>query len=287
MGRIMPHFRGFVMPALADCEPSVSLQARERFLHLEGRPFFLSDWRDVLMTHFRVDPTVVQAETPFPLDLHDGHAYVSLVAFEMRRFRLSRGGRSTVWLTLPVARHSFLNVRTYVVHRGEPGIYFLGEWLSNRLAVLLGPSAFGLPYRFGRLRYDYDQHLGTLAGVVTDAKTASSLIYSGSWASRPPCAPSPPGSLTEFLMERYTAYTYWRGLKRMFRIWHEPWPQVEAKMRLGETSLLTQSGTWWRHAEYIGANYSPGVNEIWMGRPRLVLSRREANIREMAGIGAQ
>lgn len=250
------------------CGSDISERARKRFIRNEGRPFFMSDWREVLMMHFRVDRAVLQAETPFALDLHEGEAYVSLVAFRMRLFRLARGGRLTRWVTLPVAEHCFLNVRTYVAHAGEPGIYFLAEWLPNRLAVLLGPAAFGLPYRYGRLAYEHDGERGELCGAVKDGATGSSLRYSGKFDNADCCEPCQTGSLSEFLMERYTAFTYWRGIRRLFRIWHEPWPQREADVRLGEQSLLERSGAWARHSEYVWANYSAGVDGVWMGRPR-------------------
>jgi len=31
------------------------------------------------------------------------------------------------------------------------GIFFIAEWIPNRLAVLIGPRMYGLPYRLGRL----------------------------------------------------------------------------------------------------------------------------------------
>ncbi|MBK8268605.1 MAG: DUF2071 domain-containing protein [Planctomycetes bacterium] len=242
--------------------------ARKRFLRCEGRPVFLSDWREVLMMHFRVDRAILQAETPFVLDLHDGDAYVSLVAFRMRRFRFARGGRLARWVMLPVAEHSFLNVRTYVVHAGEPGIYFLAEWLPNRLAVLLGPVAFGLPYRYGRLAYEHDEERGMVRGTVEDGTSRDSLRYSGNLDVEDSGVPCGAGTLAEFLMERYTAFTYWRGFRRMFRIWHEAWPQLAADVTIEECPLLERSGAWSRHSSYVGANYSTGVNRVWMGRPR-------------------
>ncbi len=62
--------------------------------------------------------------------LAQGHrllAYVSLVAFTMRGLRPRLGGAA---LLKPIATHEFLNVRTYVKHRGERGIYFLADGVS-------------------------------------------------------------------------------------------------------------------------------------------------------------
>src|SRR5258708_3228276 len=123
--------------------------ARRRILGARGEPLFYADWLRAVFIHYEADPEALQREVPFELDLDDGRAYVSLVAFTMRDMRPRIGGRLAAWLLKPIATHEFLNVRTYVRHGGETGIYFLAEWLSNPLSVWLGPLTFGLPYRFG------------------------------------------------------------------------------------------------------------------------------------------
>ena len=76
------------------------------------------------------------------------------------------------------------------------------------------------------------------------------------------------GSLTEFLLERYTAFTFHRR-RRLFRVWHEPWEQTPIEVDVSANDLLASTGAWWESAELIGANYSPGV-EVWMGRPHRI-----------------
>src|SRR5438094_123782 len=70
-----------------------SASARRRLLSVRGEPLLLSDWDRALFMHFEVDASALQAELPFTLDLREGKAYVSLVAFTMRRMR-PRSGRS-------------------------------------------------------------------------------------------------------------------------------------------------------------------------------------------------
>lgn len=111
---------------------------------------------NALMIHFEVESAALQRVVPFELDLKEGRAFVSAVAFTLSRMRPRISGRIAAWLLKPIATHDFLNVRTYVGANGEMGIYFLAEWLSNRLSVTLGPRAFGLPYRFGKIAYQHD-----------------------------------------------------------------------------------------------------------------------------------
>ena len=131
----------------------LSEAARRRILDVRSNPLFLCDWLRAVFIHYEVDAEALQREVPFALDLHEGRAYLSLVAFTMCNMRPRFGGRLTAALFSPIATHGFLNVRAYVKHDGETGIYFLAEWLPNRLSLLLGPRAFGLPYRYGLLGY--------------------------------------------------------------------------------------------------------------------------------------
>lgn len=89
-------------------------------LSRRGEPLFLADWMRVLMMHFEVEPGALQQSVPYQLELHEGRAFVTLVAFTMENMRPRVGGRLGVWLFRPIATHDFLNVRTYVRHNGEP-----------------------------------------------------------------------------------------------------------------------------------------------------------------------
>jgi uncharacterized protein YqjF (DUF2071 family) len=271
---------------------NLNAAARRRLLSVKGEPLLYADWLRVLFMHFEVDAGALQREVPFPLDLREGRAYVSLVAFTMRDMRPRVGGRLAALLFKPIATHHFLNVRAYVKHRGEAGICFLAEWLDNPISVMLGPPVFGLPYRFGRLDYHHDHETGSLHGHVT---SASRVFNRGPYQDLPrleycaeinpfatfcPCAP---GSLDEFLLERYTAFNGRPARrragesslnipnslsKRFFRIWHPPWPQIPARISSLETSLLSGAWPWFAGARLVGAHYSPGARDVWMGRPQ-------------------
>lgn len=237
--------------------------ARQRMLSVWGEPLFYARWNRAVFIHYEADPSALQCCVPFPLDLHEGRAFVSLVAFTLQRMRPKRGGRFAEWLLKPIATHEFLNVRTYVRVNGEPGIFFLAEWLSNAISVPLGPPVFGLPYRYGRIRYEHEPAAGEITGRV-EAKQGR-IEYRGTPDDTQVevCAPR---STSEFVMERYTAFTRRFFGARMFRVWHEPWPQVPLKVDVTNDSLLAQTGDWWLTAHYVGANYSSGV-DVWMGRP--------------------
>lgn len=249
-------------------------------LSRRGEPLFLADWMRVLMLHFTVDATALQRVVPYPLDLYHGRAFVTLVAFTMENMRPWRGGKLGAWLFRPIATHDFLNVRTYVRHRGEPGIHFLAEWLSSWLAVRLGPRTFGLPYRYGHIDYEHDWRRGPLRGRVADGRTHATFQYHADLASDAPIPQRPAGpeasapfshcergTRDEWLMERYGAFNSARGNKRFFRVWHPPWPQAPVIVSVKDFSLLEENWPLFRSARLVGAHFSPGLRNVWMGRP--------------------
>lgn len=241
--------------------------ARIQMLSRRGEPLFLADWMRVLMIHLEVDAGQLRRAVPYQLDLYESRAFVTLVAFSMEDMHPRVGGRFGAWLFKPIATHDFLNVRTYVKHNGESGIHFLTEWLSNRLAVALGPRTFSLPYRHGFINYAHEWEAGRVCGRVTDSATRMEFSYRADLEIGAPFTPCERGSLDEWLMERYAAFNCVCERKRFFRIWHPPWPQCRADVSLEDSSLIEQDRPWFGDAHLAGANFSPGIRNVWMGRP--------------------
>jgi hypothetical protein len=148
---------------------------------------------------------------------------------------------------------------------GEPGIFFLSEWIPNRLAVLIGPRLYGLPYRLGQLRYEHGLNRNSMGGRV--AAPGGCLAYRAKIESQGKFAPAEEGSLSHFLLERYVACTHRDGVARLFRVEHLPWQQTQAKVELIDSSLIepirTKCG-----AELIGGNFSPGVSDVRISAPQ-------------------
>src|SRR4051812_2155420 len=79
-------------------------------------------WLDLFFAHWPVAVADLRPHVPAALEIDtcDGTAWVSLVAFRLERIRRR-------WLpSLGFVTNALeLNLRTYVHHQGEPGIYFL------------------------------------------------------------------------------------------------------------------------------------------------------------------
>jgi uncharacterized protein YqjF (DUF2071 family) len=230
------------------------------------RPALIADWADAVFIHFAMSPDELQRHVPFELDTCDGVAYVSLVAFTQRRLRPAFGGRVAEVLSTPLARHEFLNVRTYVRVGHERGIYFIAEWIPNRLAALVGPPLYGLPYRVGRLRYAHDLAAGRIRGHGT--ARGGQVAFEGQ-LDKATFDGAGDNTLDAFLVERHTAWTFRHGVARRFRIRHEPWPIVPAHVNVTRNDLLDGvCDGLLRDVEVTTAHASHGVFDVEISLPQ-------------------
>lgn len=227
------------------------------------KPWFRADWIDAVFVHFKVNAARLQAAVPLDLDQFAGQAIVSLVAFTQTRLRPAGMGRLGELLSSPLAHHEFLNLRTYVQNGDERGIYFISEWIPNRLAALIGPATYGLPYRIGKLSYRIDSLASQATGIVQ--ARGGRFEYAARLDSDRPARVADAGSIDEFLLERYQAFTYRDRILRTFRIDHARWEWRSIMPELRQTSLLEEFGSWMKPLEMIGAHYSPGVRNVAIG----------------------
>lgn len=244
---------------------ALSESARRIFLKREPRgPLLLGDWCEAVFFHYAVAPEVLQPFVPVELDLWESQAFVSLVAFTMRRLRPSLGGRLTEWLMWPFATQWFLNLRTYVRRGSEGSIYFLKEWNSSRTSGWLAPKLYGLPYCIARLDYHHERDMGRGQGAVRADGASFEFSYSCAELNWDVCLP---GSMDAFLLERYTAFASAEQQLRCFHVWHAPWLQRRVSHLEIRNSLVRQYYPWWRTTEFVAANVSSGTVGVWMGRP--------------------
>ncbi|MEI7755450.1 MAG: DUF2071 domain-containing protein [Actinomycetota bacterium] len=104
-------------------------------------------WRDLAYLHFPYDPADVARLLPAGLevDTFDGVAWVGLIPFSMK-------GVGVPGLPPVPYLGSFpeINVRTYVVRNGIPGVWFFSLDVNRLLPALVARAAYRLPYCWGR-----------------------------------------------------------------------------------------------------------------------------------------
>jgi uncharacterized protein YqjF (DUF2071 family) len=105
-------------------------------------PFLTADWNNLFLATYAVPPPLLEKRLPpgLRLDLRDGQAFVSLVAFEFLNTRVLGVG----W---PGYRHfGELNLRFYVRHGEERGVVFIREFVPQRLVAWLAQRLYNEPY---------------------------------------------------------------------------------------------------------------------------------------------
>jgi uncharacterized protein YqjF (DUF2071 family) len=165
-------------------------------------------WEEVAFLHWRCPPDALAGRLPagVALDLRDEEAWVSAVAFTMRRIRVAG---LPAWPEVPE-----LNLRAYAVHAGRPGIVFLAID-APRGAALLGRTQ-AVPYRSARVDVALD-------GI--DSRPLEGPRFAARW--RP--GREVDGSVDRFLTERYCAWTARRGHLARADVEHAPFPLQAAK----------------------------------------------------------
>ncbi|MEY3213486.1 MAG: hypothetical protein RIT28_3967 [Pseudomonadota bacterium] len=202
----------------------------------EHRPYPLPDrawhmtmsWLDLLFAHWSFPPEAIRALLPpnLTLDTFEGRAWVGVVPFRMENV----GPRGLGWLP-GVSAFPELNVRTYVVHEGKPGVWFFSLDAANMLAVQAARLGFHLPYFYAQMRCEAREgwieyrserdHAGVQAGRFEGRYRPIGEVYH-----------SAPGTLEAWLTERYCLYVADRaGQIRRGEIHHAPWPLQRAELQ--------------------------------------------------------
>src|SRR5215203_526520 len=123
-----------------------------------GYPVLHQRWSRLAFLHWRLAPDLVRELVPeaLDLDLFEGAAWVSVVAFTVSRMRPS------LLPPIPALSDALqINVRTYVHRDGVPGLWFLSLDANNALAVWAARVAYRLAFFQARM------HLGEDGAVVS------------------------------------------------------------------------------------------------------------------------
>lgn len=205
-----------------------------------ARPWLMSmQWHDLLFMHWSVPADALRRLIPPPLELDtfDGQAWLGVVPFRM-------SGVGPRFLTrLPwVSCFAELNVRTYVVHNGRPGVWFFSLDAANPLAVLAARRTFHLPYFNATMCAEHDGDAVVYRSTRTHRATAPAE-FSCRYRPTGPAVQPAEGSIDRWLTWRYSLYSADRR-GRVFRgdILHDPWPLQPAEALVEHNSMTLQIG---------------------------------------------
>jgi uncharacterized protein YqjF (DUF2071 family) len=191
-------------------------------------------WHDLLFAHWPVPAVELARVVPAPLelDLWDGVAWIGVVPFRMDRIR-PRG-------LFPLPKLSAtpeINVRTYVTFGGKRGVYFLSLHASNPAAVTVAQRFFHLPYFQAAI--DVRNH----AEIVHYAAAGDAVEFRGSYRPSGDVVPAQPGSLEDWLTERYCFYTLDKtGSVIRGEVDHPQWPLQRAEASIEANTMTAPFG---------------------------------------------
>lgn len=196
-------------------------------------------WDDLLFMHWAVPPEQVGARLPpgLELDTFGGRAYVGVVPFRMT------GVRPRFLPPLPGASaFPELNVRTYVVRGGRPGVWFFSLDAASRPAVRAARTCFFLPY--------FDAAMGvteTRDGYRYESRRTQRGAPPASlrvrYAPAGPVFEAAPGTLDRWLTDRLSLYAADRR-GRIFRadVQHGAWPLQPARAEIDDNHMTDAIG---------------------------------------------
>ncbi|WP_413511292.1 YqjF family protein [Myroides odoratus] len=216
---------------------------------------YYQEWNRLLFLHFEVPFEALRALVPpaLELDAFEGKYYISVVPFTMEKIRPRY---------LPavdfISNFDEINVRTYVVKDGKPGVYFLNIEGGKSLSVYVAKKLSGLPYEKATMQRDKEVYTSShkkkkfqleatyKIGEVVHQKT----------------------SLQLWLTERYCLYVYVKNTLYRYPIHHKLWELKEIsfdnqKVDYAFGSLhLTEK-------QVIEPNYSEGIEVVAWGREKV------------------
>ncbi len=225
-----------------------------------GWPVACQHWRDLLFLHWPMPENELRRLVPAELDIDtfDGSGWISLSPLRIW------GTRPSLLPAPPIIGNSLeLNVRTYVVRDGVPGVWFLSLDASNPLAVVGARAGFSLPYYFARMKMwhkgePFQFHSRRFHPGGGDAH------FAAEWTEFGPAGELMPGTLDFFLVERYCLYAQFMGRLYRGRIHHRPWLVRQAALRSLASNMIQANGLPApKAAPILHAQAEPLSVEIW------------------------
>ncbi len=210
------------------------------------------EWNRAVFLHLKADLEFLRTLVPkdFSIDLFQGQAWISIVAFTMENVH-PRGIRPFSF----VSDFHEVNVRTYVIQDGKPGVYFLSIEAEKIIPTLCARYLSGLPYEKSdifRIEAPNDQY------IVKNPRNELQIRY------KPGDPKKTKTPLDIWLTERYCLYHDLRNKKIRLEVQHPAWPLYEISLefcsfryRLGNQDLVD--------CPIDLVHYSPGVSVIAWG----------------------
>lgn len=213
-------------------------------------------WRDVVFLHYEIAPEKLRELVPFPLDLFEGKAILSIVPFRMDRIRLPflppLPWLSNLWE---------LNLRTYVNVNGVKGVYFFTLETDSRVGEAVARSLFHLPYRRSIINASLIEREIFFSHHRESYKFELRAEYGGIKETSP---------LEEWATERYDLFLQHKGASYQGTVRHSPWV-LRSLSPVRVTDQFTSLVTGKNEIRFLGGSFTKELNVSFAPFKRVIL----------------
>lgn len=196
------------------------------------------EWHDLLFLHWEIDPAALRSLIPpsLEIDTFNGQAWLAVVPFSMR-------GVSPRHCPKPRFISDFpeINVRTYVIKDGKPGVWFFSLDVPHRLPVWLARAFFHLPY------FKAQMSVQTTGNTTRYQSQYRDRSFKATYSPVESFTPEP-GSFEDWSTERYCLYAA-DQLGRTYRaeVQHPKWSLQRAEVSIETNTMLHKFPVGARH----------------------------------------
>lgn len=213
-------------------------------------------WHDLLFMHWEIDPAELQTSIPADLeiDTYDGKAWLAVVPFSMRGVA-PRGCPKPSF----VSNFPEINIRTYVVKDGKPGVWFYSLDVPHRLPVWIARAFFHLPY------FRAEMKVGSEAGTYNYSSSYQKRSFVAEYSPSDSFSPEP-GSFEDWATERYCLYSQNKtGQLYRAEVQHPKWPLHKADCTVEANTMLDAFPIGAQHPSLLFSKKLPVV--AWWPQP--------------------
>lgn len=197
-------------------------------------------WSDLLFAHWPVEPDLLRPRLPkgIELDTRDEQAWVGVVPFLM-----SDVAPRCIPAIPGVSRFLELNVRTYVVRDGKPGVWFFSLDAASRLAVRTARATYHLPYMDAAMSIRKDESNRTRYHSRRIHRGEPAAQFDAIYWPTGDTFRAQPGTLEHWLTARYCLYCENnRGQLYRGEIDHPPWELSQASCTIETNTMVSPFG---------------------------------------------
>jgi len=201
-----------------------------------GSPILQQKWENLLFLHWPVDPALLRPLIPeaLEIDTFDGRAWLGITPFHLSDLR------PPLLPALPgLSAFTEMNVRTYVLHNGKPGIWFFSLDASKLLPAAAARIFFMLPYFKASMKFEQNHPLFNFSMTRSGA---TDVEFKASWQVGVRLRAPDVESLAFFLVERYCAFAVEGSRVFQIRIYHHPWILDEALVKIESSNAISALG---------------------------------------------